>query len=59
VAPLGIVMCGAMMSWLPMDTWLRLLVWTIVGTVIYFAYSAHNARPPRFVLRDAVPAAAE
>jgi APA family basic amino acid/polyamine antiporter len=59
VAPLGIVMCGAMMAWLPLDTWLRLLVWTIIGVVIYLAYSAHHARPPRFVLRDAVPAAAE
>jgi len=59
VAPLGIVMCGAMMAWLPLDTWLRLVVWTIIGVVIYFAYSAHNARPPRFVLRDAAPAAAE
>ncbi|HEX3944632.1 MAG TPA: amino acid permease [Rhizomicrobium sp.] len=59
VAPLGIIMCSAMMAWLPFDTWLRLLVWTIIGVVIYFAYSAHNVRPPRFVLRDAVPAAAE
>ncbi len=56
VAPLGIIMCGAMMSWLPVDTWLRLVAWTAVGLVIYFAYSVRNARPPRFELRDAVPA---
>ncbi len=58
VAPLGIIMCGAMMSWLPVDTWLRLVAWTVIGLVIYFAYSVRNARPPRFELRDA-PVAAE
>ncbi|HEY4115255.1 MAG TPA: amino acid permease C-terminal domain-containing protein, partial [Rhizomicrobium sp.] len=60
VAPLGIIMCSAMMAWLPMDTWLRLLVWTIIGVIIFFAYSVRHARPPRFVLKDAaVPQAAE
>ncbi|MBV9571098.1 MAG: amino acid permease [Alphaproteobacteria bacterium] len=58
VAPLGIIMCSAMMAWLPMDTWLRLLVWTVVGVAIYFGYSAKHAKPPRFVLHDAAPAAA-
>ena len=50
VAPLGIVMCGAMMVWLPLDTWIRLLVWTIIGLVIYFTYSAGHAKPPRWVI---------
>ena len=53
VAPLGIFMCGFMMVFLPIDTWLRLLAWTAIGLVIYAVYSAHHARPPRFVLRDA------
>jgi APA family basic amino acid/polyamine antiporter len=59
VAPLGIVMCSAMMAWLPLDTWLRLVAWTVIGIAIYFAYSIRNARPPRFVLRDAAAAPAE
>jgi APA family basic amino acid/polyamine antiporter len=59
VAPLGIIMCGAMMGWLPIDTWLRLVVWTIIGVAIFFLYSMHHARPPRFVLRDAATAAVE
>ena len=38
VAPLGIVMCLFMMAFLPLDTWLRLAVWTVIGLVIYFVY---------------------
>jgi APA family basic amino acid/polyamine antiporter len=53
VAPAGMIMCGAMMAWLPLDTWLRLLVWTIVGLVIFFAYSMWHAKPPRWDLVDA------
>jgi len=53
VGPLGIFMCGFMMVFLPLDTWLRLGVWTVIGLVIYALYSAHHAKPPRFKLEDA------
>ena len=53
VAPLGIFMCGFMMVFLPLDTWLRLAVWTVLGLVIYAVYSARHAKPPRFTLEDA------
>jgi basic amino acid/polyamine antiporter, APA family len=60
VAPLGIAMCVFMMVFLPFDTWLRLLVWTVIGLAIYFFYGARNARPPRWTLEDDVaPQAAE
>ena len=58
VAPLGIAMCIFMMVFLPLGTWIRLGVWTLVGLVVYFAYSTRNAKPPRFTLEDA-PVAAE
>ncbi|MGC9953405.1 MAG: amino acid permease [Rhizomicrobium sp.] len=51
-APLGIVMCGAMMSWLPIDTWLRLVGWTIIGLIIYFAYGMRHAKPPRWHIKE-------
>jgi APA family basic amino acid/polyamine antiporter len=50
VAPLGMGMCIFMMAFLPLDTWLRLIVWTIIGLVIYFTYGSRNAKPPQFVL---------
>ena len=51
-APLGIIMCGGMMSWLPMDTWLRLVGWTIIGLIIYFAYGIRHAEPPRWHIKE-------
>jgi APA family basic amino acid/polyamine antiporter len=58
VAPLGIAMCLFMMAFLPIDTWIRLAVWTLIGLVIYGIYSRNHAKPPRFVLKDK-PQAAE
>ncbi|MGA7674677.1 MAG: amino acid permease [Rhizomicrobium sp.] len=52
VAPLGIGMCAFMMAFLPFDTWLRLLVWTIIGTLIYIGYSVHHAKPPRWHIEE-------
>jgi APA family basic amino acid/polyamine antiporter len=54
VGPLGIFMCLFMMVFLPLDTWLRLAGWTLIGLVIYAVYSIRHAKPPRFVLKDAV-----
>jgi len=38
VGPLGILVNVIMMLFLPLDTWLRLVVWLIVGLCIYFFY---------------------
>jgi APA family basic amino acid/polyamine antiporter len=50
VAPLGMGMCLFMMAFLPMDTWLRLVVWTIVGLIIYGIYGSRHAKEPDWVL---------
>jgi APA family basic amino acid/polyamine antiporter len=36
--PLGIVVNLIMMLFLPLDTWIRLVVWLAVGLLIYFGY---------------------
>ncbi len=36
---LGIVVCFFMMAFLPLDTWIRLIVWMGIGFVIFFGYS--------------------
>jgi APA family basic amino acid/polyamine antiporter len=48
VAPLGMGMCLFMMAFLPMDTWLRLVVWTIVGLIIYGVYGNRHSRAPEW-----------
>jgi APA family basic amino acid/polyamine antiporter len=40
---LGIIICFGMMAFLPLDTWIRLIVWMIIGIVIYFTYSRKNS----------------
>ncbi len=51
-APLGIVMCVGMMAFLPLDTWLRLAVWTVIGLLIYWFYSSRNAKPSRYIIKN-------
>jgi basic amino acid/polyamine antiporter, APA family len=41
---LGIVTCLFMMVFLPMDTWIRLLVWMLIGLDIYLVYGAKNSK---------------
>uniref|UniRef100_A0A7C4QQA3 Amino acid permease n=1 Tax=Schlesneria paludicola TaxID=360056 RepID=A0A7C4QQA3_9PLAN len=38
VAPLGAVVNVAMMLFLPTDTWLRLVIWLVLGLACYFLY---------------------
>jgi APA family basic amino acid/polyamine antiporter len=40
---LGIVTCLALMFSLPLDTWIRLVVWLAIGLVIYFSYGKKNS----------------
>jgi len=41
---LGIATCLFMMVFLPMDTWIRLLVWMLIGLDIYLFYGVKNSR---------------
>ncbi len=41
---LGILSCLALMVALPLDTWLRLLIWTGIGLAIYMFYGIKHAR---------------
>jgi APA family basic amino acid/polyamine antiporter len=43
VAPLGILVNLTMMMFLSPHTWLRLLIWLVIGLVIYFAYSQRHS----------------
>jgi APA family basic amino acid/polyamine antiporter len=44
VAPLGAITSIFLMFGLPLDTWLRLAAWLVIGLAIYFAYGAKHSR---------------
>jgi APA family basic amino acid/polyamine antiporter len=44
VAPLGAISAFALMAGLPLDTWLRLIVWMVLGLAIYFFYGRKHSK---------------
>jgi APA family basic amino acid/polyamine antiporter len=44
IAPLGVLASLVLMLGLPLDTWLRFIVWMLVGFVIYGLYGMRNSR---------------
>ncbi len=45
VAPAGVLSCGLMMLSLSNATWIRLVLWTALGSIIYLAYGYKRAQP--------------
>jgi APA family basic amino acid/polyamine antiporter len=43
VSVLGVFFCGTMAYGLPAGTWVRLLVWTLIGVALYFAYGYRHS----------------
>jgi APA family basic amino acid/polyamine antiporter len=48
----GVAVCGAMMYWLPTDTWLRFVIWLFIGLVIYGFYGMRRAKTPRWSIKS-------
>ena len=47
VPVLGIVSCVYLMTSLSKDTWIRLVVWMVIGLVIYFTYGIRKSKQRR------------
>jgi APA family basic amino acid/polyamine antiporter len=41
---LSVLACGWLMLNLEVDTWLRFIVWMVIGFGVYFGYSRHHSR---------------
>ncbi|MBI1738036.1 MAG: amino acid permease [Acidobacteria bacterium] len=48
IAPLSVFFCFILMAGLPLENWIRFIVWLAIGLVIYFTYSRKRSQ-----LRDA------
>jgi APA family basic amino acid/polyamine antiporter len=46
---LGIVSSFALMAFLPLNTWIRLVVWLIIGMVIYLSYGRKHSRVQEYL----------
>ena len=55
VPALSVLVCGAMMSFLPEDTWYRLIAWFAIGLVIYFFYGSRRTATPQWSIVDEPP----
>lgn len=44
VPALGAIICIAQTVLLPPDTWLRLIIWMLLGMAVYFLYGRHHSR---------------
>lgn len=58
VPVLGVLACLWLMVNLPLETWLRFLIWMVIGIVIYLAYGRRHSRLARGGDRLAEPAEA-
>jgi len=41
--PMGVLSSVLLMATLPIDTWIRLIVWMVIGLLIYFLYGMHHS----------------
>lgn len=46
---LGIIASVLLMVFLPLATWIRLVIWLIIGMVIYLTYGRKNSRVQQYV----------
>jgi APA family basic amino acid/polyamine antiporter len=47
VAPLGVIASVFLMCGLPLDTWMRFVVWLVIGFIIYGLYGTKHSRLTR------------
>lgn len=40
----GVLVCGYLMYALPLESWIRLIIWMALGVVVYFAYGKKNSK---------------
>ncbi|WP_279223240.1 amino acid permease [Megamonas hypermegale] len=44
VSPMAMLSCGYLMYNLPIHTWIRFVIWCVIGLIIYFGYSYKHSK---------------
>ena len=44
VSPMALICCGYLMYNLPIHTWIRFVVWCVIGCIVYFGYSYKHSK---------------
>lgn len=44
VSPMAMICCGYLMYNLPIHTWIRFVVWCVIGFIVYFGYSYKHSK---------------
>jgi APA family basic amino acid/polyamine antiporter len=52
IGTIGIMVNLTLMLFLPLDTWLRLVIWLAIGMVIYFTYSRRHSLLTQYLLHE-------
>jgi APA family basic amino acid/polyamine antiporter len=55
VSTAGVIVCGAMIYGLGWTNWARLIVWLIIGLVVYFTYGQKHSKVQAMVAAKSVP----
>jgi len=45
---LGMLSCAALMAFLPSITWLRFIIWLVIGLIVYFGYSMYHSKAAKW-----------
>ncbi len=56
---LGILSSLALMVFLPLTTWIRLVIWLIIGMVIYLTYGRNHSRVQQYLAANGKVTAAK
>ena len=44
VPVLGVLSCSSLIFFLPTDTWMKFIIWNLIGLIIYFMYGFKNSK---------------
>nr|WP_307813155.1 amino acid permease C-terminal domain-containing protein [Ktedonobacter sp. SOSP1-52] len=51
---LAMLVCLGLMLYLPVITWIRFVIWLVLGIAVYFLYGVHHSRLARVAREEVI-----